>query len=575
MNWANYLIQINLYLMLFYGFYFLFLRNETFFTLNRIYLVGSALLSLCIPAFYFEWVKGLFVTEEIKNGFGEFYVIVYEGFGTAITSSEWTFGDYLTVIYLLGLLVFALRFVYRLMKIRREIKSEQGGEAFSFFNKIKIDPSLNQKDVILAHEKTHVRQMHSADVLFFEILAIITWFNPIIYCYKEAIKYIHEFIADDVATSDTNKKDYAMLIFSKSLGVNPHRLTNTFFNQSLLKRRIIMLQKQKSKKVAILKYGLSLPLFLIAMVFSSAAIDKSDTLGGITEKLEPSRPISELITNDAYEKENKKLKEANSVNLNNSQEKSIESGLYTMLNDKMKEVSGSDSYKGSISAKDILAYVLDNNKEFSNKITDSNPSGYPNYKTDSVVSNAYLTDEVVVYGYENNNNGREFSKTEVLPEFPGGIQEFYKYLSKNLKYPKEARDNNTQGIVSVNFIVEKDGSLSNYKVLRGVSKELDEEALRAMKLSPLWKPGKKNDKVVRVSYTVPISFKLTNNNIPREIEGDPYILLEGKSITKAEMKEIKADDIESIDVLKDKSATEMYGEKGKNGVILITLKKTE
>jgi TonB family protein len=571
MNWANYLIQINLYLMLFYGFYFLFLRNETFFTLNRIYLVGSAVISLCIPVFYFEWVKTLFVTEEIHNGLGEFYIIIQEGFGTSITSSDWVLGDYLTAIYLLGLLFFTLRFVSRLMKIRLELKSEQGGEAFSFFNKIKIDTSLNQKEVILEHEKTHAKQMHSADVLFFEVIAIITWFNPIIYCYKRAIKYIHEFIADDVATlSCSNKKDYAMLIFSKSLGVNPHKLTNTFFNQSLLKKRIIMLQKQKSRKTAILKYGLSVPLFLIAMVFSSAAIDRSETLSEITEKIESSKPLSELVLNSSRDNDKSEiLREANAIDLMNSQEKSIKSSLDNMLNGKMKEISKEDSSNGSISAKDILAYLGDNNKDISNLLADSK------HKNDSTISNNYFTKEIVVVGYENSNSNKEiFTNVELLPKFPGGIQEFYKFLVRNLNYPKEAKDNKTQGSVIINFVVEKDGSLTDFKVLRGISKELDEEALRVMKLSPKWEPGFQNGKTVRVSYSVPISFKL-NNNISSEIEGHPYILLEEKSITKAEMQAISVDKIERIEVLKDKSATDKYGDKGKNGVILITLKKTE
>ncbi len=100
----------------------------------------------------------------------------------------------------------------------------------------------------------------SADVIFFEIFLAINWFNPIAYLYRNAIKNIHEFIADDSAASTLEDRSaYALLLVSSVFNTQPQRLTNNFFNQSLLKRRIIMLHKTKSRKVAILKYGLSVP----------------------------------------------------------------------------------------------------------------------------------------------------------------------------------------------------------------------------------------------------------------------------------------------------------------------------
>ncbi|WP_259069578.1 TonB family protein [Mucilaginibacter sp. X4EP1] len=96
------------------------------------------------------------------------------------------------------------------------------------------------------------------------------------------------------------------------------------------------------------------------------------------------------------------------------------------------------------------------------------------------------------------------------PAFPGGIEALYKFLSKNLRYPSKARGNNTQGRVIVNFIVEKDGTLSDMKVIHGIGDGCDEEAVRIMKLSPPWTPAIQNGKPVRVSYTVPIGFQLAN-----------------------------------------------------------------
>lgn len=276
MNWANYLIQINLYFMLFYAFYILVLRNETFFNLNRTYLLSASAFSLLIPLYRTDWVQSYFITEQVQTGWSNVNVMMMQGFATPLTDeSAWVMGDYLTLIYLIGVVLLSLRLIYRLLLVKKMIKSSNHPEAFSFFNKIVVNNNLPQKEQIEKHEQTHARQFHSADVLFLELLCIINWFNPIMYLYKTSIKHIHEFIADEQALSNkNNKKDYAMLLFSKSFGINPNHLTNNFFNQSLLKRRIQMLQKSKSKKTAILKYGLSAPLFIIAMMLSSATISE-------------------------------------------------------------------------------------------------------------------------------------------------------------------------------------------------------------------------------------------------------------------------------------------------------------
>ena len=98
--------------------------------------------------------------------------------------------------------------------------------------------------------------------------------------------------------------------------------------------------------------------------------------------------------------------------------------------------------------------------------------------------------------------------TDQNPEFPGGLNEFYKFLSNGIKYPRNARKNKIQGRVDISFVVETDGSLTNIKVSRSVSPDLDDEALRLIKSSPKWKPGIKNGKLIPVKYSVPINFSL-------------------------------------------------------------------
>ena len=101
-----------------------------------------------------------------------------------------------------------------------------------------------------------------------------------------------------------------------------------------------------------------------------------------------------------------------------------------------------------------------------------------------------------------------YNNIEVMPEFPGGMDAMMKYLSENIKYPEQAKEKNTQGRVLVTFIVEKNGSISDVKVVKGIGNGCDEEAVRVISAMPKWKPGMQNGKKVRVSFAIPISFKL-------------------------------------------------------------------
>ena len=101
-----------------------------------------------------------------------------------------------------------------------------------------------------------------------------------------------------------------------------------------------------------------------------------------------------------------------------------------------------------------------------------------------------------------------FTIVEEMPSYPGGDLKMYEYLGKNIKYPQIARESGIQGRVFVNFVVEPDGSVSNVKVMRGIGGGCDEEAVRVIKTMPKWKPGKQRGKAVRVTYTIPVVFKL-------------------------------------------------------------------
>ena len=101
-----------------------------------------------------------------------------------------------------------------------------------------------------------------------------------------------------------------------------------------------------------------------------------------------------------------------------------------------------------------------------------------------------------------------FTIVEEMPDFPGGTQKLAEYLAKNIKYPQMARESGIQGRVFISFVVEPDGSVSNVNVMRSLGGGCDEEAVRVVKSMPKWKPGKQRGKPVRVSYILPVNFKL-------------------------------------------------------------------
>ncbi|MDB5124946.1 MAG: hypothetical protein JWP94_3075 [Mucilaginibacter sp.] len=540
MYWWHYILLVNIYLLLFYGFYVLLLRRETFFQLNRVYLVAAALLSFIIPLIQSDWVKSLFITRRVQYSIYSSPVMFYPF--TPIQRTPVTFGQVATAIYLAGIVLLVARFGWQLLKLGKVIKQPQPGTAYSFFKKVSLGDNLTNQEAIAAHEQAHANQWHSLDILMIEMVMIINWFNPVVYFYRFAIKHIHEFIADSQALkSGTNKADYALLLLSQTFNMPAHRLVNPFFNHSLLKQRIMMLQKNKSNRVALVKYGLSAPLFILMLILSSATITNSRTV--------------------------------------------------RLFNDKASQVF---LIPATVNAADISAN------------TDQQLTPVTHKASTSFTVKEFSTQDTVPA-----KDSKVFSAVEQVPEFSGGINAFAEYLRKNIRYPTEARKNKIQGRVIISFVVEKDGSLSNIRVMRGVSSDIDAEALRVIQMSPQWKPGIQNGKLVRVAYSMPIAFTLSDaepaedkigaviersNSLSlssgNEADGskvdttknlevarligistNPLYVVDGKEVAASYLSKLSPNDIQSIAVLKDKSSTALYGARGISGVVIITTKK--
>ena len=252
----------------------------------------------------------------------------------------------------------------------------------------------------------------------------------------------------------------------------------------------------------------------------------------------------------------------------------------------------------------------DGNFQLEVSVGDKLAVSYFGYDTETIsVSKAFSTKSTGENRYfvglskesDEPNPNKVFDVVEQMPQFPGGTGKLFEYLAKNVRYPKEAENSGTQGRVIATFVVEKDGNVSNAKVVKSINPALDAEALRVINGMPNWNPGMQNGEPVRVKYTVPVTFRLQGGaDIPADKEkrvnqlgetvvvgygnefkgvavpasgNDPYIVVDGKPIEGAKLKEIDPKTIDHMEVLKDKSAIEKYGEKAKNGVIVITTKK--
>ncbi|RYZ94000.1 MAG: hypothetical protein EOP47_28710, partial [Sphingobacteriaceae bacterium] len=147
MAWWQYLILANLYLVLFYGFYVLLLSKETFFQLNRVYLVVSAVLSFLIPAIQANWVQNLFITQQVNQIIYNQPVIIYQ-YTAAAEDSRMSIGQILAMIYAAGIVLLTCRFIWQLLLLKKMIKQPQVAAAFSFFKKISVSDGLSDTAII-------------------------------------------------------------------------------------------------------------------------------------------------------------------------------------------------------------------------------------------------------------------------------------------------------------------------------------------------------------------------------------------------------------------------------------------
>jgi TonB family protein len=295
----NFVFESGFSLTIFTLVYLLFLRRETFFVLNRIYLLATVFFSILLPFVHFQVTSAMpsVMLSEVTVTAMRYQnllqtVTVY---GTKLTSAvEQTIQSIglIRLVYLTGTAIFMVLFFYRLFQITnlirnneievkegiRIVKIDRDTTPFSFFNYVFINRNdVNSQGMkeMLAHEMEHVRQRHSFDVIILEILTIFQWFNPFIWLLKRSIRENHEFLADHgVLKPGVSSAAYRLLLLGSSFEQQPVIANN--FNYSLIKIRIKMMTKIKSSKIAAFK--LSMGILVTAALLMIFAFDKDDSL---------------------------------------------------------------------------------------------------------------------------------------------------------------------------------------------------------------------------------------------------------------------------------------------------------
>lgn len=282
----SYLLTASLYMLLFYSLYALLFRRNTFFGLNRAYLVGTLLAALLLP--FVEVPAHPMAILPLQHLVLPTFVV--DGSTQSTTPAHWLGLPWFWLLYGLGSGIMLARLLLNLRAVLRVIRQgvPEPGPAytrvmlphdrlpsFSFgrFLVLNQTDALAQSATLIRHEEAHIRQQHTADILFLELVKIGFWFNPALWLYKHSLQEVHEFLADR-AVLQTPQPDYPQQLVAYVLKVSPADLITPFVSRSTLKQRIIMLQKPASSRKALVSYALILPLTGLLLMCTQAEQDQ-------------------------------------------------------------------------------------------------------------------------------------------------------------------------------------------------------------------------------------------------------------------------------------------------------------
>lgn len=530
---TEYLLPITLGLMVLWVAYRLLFTNSNRFQFNRFYLLSAMLFSLALPLFGFlmgqnspqvvafkQNLLGGFMLKEITISYGDPSVVTLPEVEVANPAGiHFSLWQVLDIIYLIGVAVTALLFLFKIGKlvamIIRSPKRKMDGYTmvfthkehgpysffrYAFFTDEKVNPD------IIRHELSHISHHHSWDILMVELMKIFQWFNPFIYFYKRELQSLHEYIADDdVVATGADKRNYMMLILQQCTAVDFSDMSNNF-SLILTKKRIKMITRNEKARRLWWRLLATIPV-LALLLFANAKVTAQEKKAVDEAKSSVNVPLKiELGNFEVFDDNGAPMHFIDTVLYN-------EDGSYIKCEttDALDPISGEPRKKISISTfnadgspnqhfsmkevgmqGDTITYNIE---PFTLALSDGH---------DTKISSDNLKIKVV----RQQDRDSIYNIVEQMPEFPGGAAAMFTYLSGNIKYPEEAKDKGISGRVFINFVIEKDGSVNQVQVKKGIGGGCDEEAVRVVQAMPKWKPGLQKGKPVRVSYLLPITFKL-------------------------------------------------------------------
>ena len=536
-----YFLKVNVAIVLFYAFYRLFFYKDTFFGWRRTALLCFFAVSAAVPLLNIQtWIT----EQEPMVAMADLYasVVLPElTVGTEVAPTDWKsiLSEYANIAYWGIVALLMIRLIMQLAGIIRltcRCRKIQIGNTsihllpkadgpFSFFHWIFIHPSSHTEEEfneILTHEQTHARQWHSIDVIISELVCIFCWCNPFAWLMKREIRTNLEYMADArVLENGYDSKTYQYHL----LGLSHQKAAATIynsFNVLPLKKRIKMMNKKRTKEIGRTKYLMFLPLAALLMIVSNIETVARTTKKIAVEVIEAVDPQTEQPAPEVQDPQVAPQPEQDTKTVTYKGKVVDKDGkpiqgvkILSVPNSTPTEVTtqadGSFEFKASPKAKLLFLYQ-DGNKKKSISFTDERLPK-ENKTNWTIVYNEKWNE--VMQSDPGTPDNPIFEVVEHMPEFTGGgMPALMEYLSKNIKYPEAAMKKGIQGRGIVQFVVEKDGSITNVKILRGVDPELDKEAVRVVSAMPKWKPGTQRGEAVRVRFTVPVMFRLTEDKIP-------------------------------------------------------------
>lgn len=581
-----YLLKSTVAFTALYGLYLLLFRKNQHFLIGRFYLVFTIVFASLFPFIKFITYKTVeipaFETAIPKiTGIGQKITAKEPNISTWILNniSNVTFYIYLIVssLILVRLLYMLIRFGLKLLKHSRVEKlygkkvivSDYWNQTFSFFGIIVLpqkDFLLKENHLLIQHELVHVRQYHTLDLLLAELFQVLHWFNPFAHFIKKDMREVHEFLADfNVVKDGTSKYAYQQLLLNYLANSVTPRVANSF-SAKLLKKRFAMMTTNKTPKSTLIKYSLAIPVIaiLIGLMSFQTIVKYSYVSTKNNDKIEPTNSCrSNLMKGQGTDDLESKL--LNVINANkgtylknfliNSEtlplilKQGVTYRFYLVWSDqrsnlkndivltrenenKIKEpIKAIKTFKGKDYS--YFDYFCEKTGAYEFGITDFEQDiNYVAGLCMLSIDETHTSKTEVID--QNSTNKQDTSKkmddvfvvVDEMPKFDNkGLEAARDYIAKNMKYPDTAIEKGIQGQVFVTFIVEKDGSVSNTKIERGVDPILDKEAIRAVESMPKWTPGYQNGKAARVKFTIPATFILNENKLQNSKSKNTAVIL--------------------------------------------------